>query len=70
MNWYKKAKIMLKAEDISISKDEFNKIEELVKNIIRGKKDWSPEEIQLRMNYPLLIESMLRNIYNPTFRLY
>jgi len=70
MNWYKRAKRILKAEDITISNDEFNKIEELVRNIIRGKKNWSEEELQLRMNYPMLIERMLKNIYSPTSYLY
>ena len=57
MNWYKKAKK-------SATPLEMEAIYFLVKKIMRGKRDWSPQELQLQQNFPELIEEILMRKYN------
>ena len=61
MNWYKKAKNnILTAETITISKEDFEQVKEIVKKIMKGKHGWTTEELQLQQNYPSLVEDMLK----------
>jgi len=57
MNWYKKAKQ-------SPSLNEIKNIRSLIKKIMRGERNWTPQELQLQLNFPELIEKMLMEKYN------
>jgi len=57
MNWYKKA-------NKSPTPHEMKAIQSLVKKIMRGERNWTPQELQLQLNFPELIEKMLMEKYN------
>lgn len=56
MNWYKKAKLI-------ISPQELEALKELVKKIMRGSRNWTPQDLQLQSNYPELLEKLLKEKY-------
>jgi Tfp pilus assembly protein PilP len=54
---YKKAKKEAMPNNIKALKS-------LVKKIMKGNKNWTPEELQLQINFPEQLEEMLFGAYN------
>ena len=57
LSWYKTAKTKM-------TRQEMKALRSLVQKITQGKRDWDENELQLQMNFPEIIEKMLRDEYN------
>ena len=57
MNWYKQAKK-------ATSPAELKALRSLVQKIMKGKRDWTPEELQIQSNFPEQVEEILMRTYN------
>ena len=57
MSWYKIAKKM-------VSPKEMKDLHSLIKKIMEGKRNWSPQELQLQQNFPELVEKKLMEKYH------
>lgn len=55
-NWYKIAKKSINDKDMA-------NLHSLVKKIMKGKRNWTPEELQLQLNYSDAIEEILMEKY-------
>ena len=58
MNWFKR--YLLALRKIYVPADDYNKLISLVDKIVRGNKDWTPEELELRQNYSEAVEILLK----------
>jgi len=57
LSWYKTAKTKM-------TRQEMKALRSLVQKITQGERDWDENELQLQMNFPEIIEKMLRDKYN------
>ena len=52
MDWYNKAKR-------DLSPDDLKTLRLFIQKIMQGKRDWTPEELQLQQNFSGMIEDIL-----------
>jgi len=56
MKWYKEAN-----GSKQISEREMHNLRALVEKLKMGKRDWTPQDLQLQSNFPDVLEEMLFN---------